>query len=678
MSVVLLTFEKDRFSEEKMVGCFKYQNDKAAKMGINEVMKAELATLLTEQPSQWRRIRCHKIALECLQIDLTGRQEGTVTGDAFFALHLQYPEDSYLLLAAAKSYLQNRDFQISGYGISMMEAKLQPGFLAEGLRVALLREAVPSLKRAIYPQALKSPECLHLVKFYWRAPTVFHEREKLLADIPKLVVLTQVSSKRGTEGSDEKQMFMRADRLEDFVNEHWGLHGLNILKAYQNVLKRVLKDTGVQVEHVDRPALTVLATASALSISAVSLRKEWDELIKCLLWIDQVLQTPKSPGLRRFRILLPEFCRPEKAEIIDQQLKVLEELIDEHVQGNRGELTAMSVFETKGLELYQYQDNSEGDEVALVHGEDCWKALFKRGCVGCYECSFPLHPSGRGKGLRIPFELMWEVAEIKQAISGPWGGLILAGSANMLVPTRVLDDERQSIQWHFRSEEPSKTSLQPVYTREGFGDGLPETSLEKLKGIAYIGWHESVKISLGVEAREKEAEYSGLDPYPHNIWKNSSRQIGISAGQYVTASMNQTQIPVATEFHLPKPQTFSTMVDKLLKSPVLIYDCEHKTAWMCPVINLTIYMMRCYIVDHYYAESCELEVAFTKEGIELLRHKAINPNSADTYGGVIQHLYERYEQLLIHMNSSNIYGIGFPQHSPDWQRCGTTFPRMYW
>lgn len=237
---------------------------------------------------------------------------------------------------------------------------------------------------------------------------------------------------------------MRADRVAEFVKEHWGRGGLEILKAYQRLLSRVLRDGDrVMVRRIKEPALTLLATTTTISISAVCVQKEWENIIRCVSWIDEVLGTPTGTG--SLRTLPPREIRNgnlANSKVIGKQLEELDALLHAHTEWNGGEWNSHHVLRTRGLELYRYPSKSEAHEFKSSAGEDCWRGLFEEGYVANHQMSYPLRLSEEGKGLCISFELMCAVAGIEQAVSVEEDGLVLAGFNTFLVPMRAIDDKR--------------------------------------------------------------------------------------------------------------------------------------------------------------------------------------------------------------------------------------------
>lgn len=112
------------------------------------------------------------------------------------ALHYLYPENGYIRLAAVKAFLQNRDGEVSGYGVRMMEEGLKSGLFPQEAHV--LHERIPSLRTAIYPSAFKDSNSSQLAEFHWKTPAAFRGSESLVSEIPNYVALTHMVSGSGT------------------------------------------------------------------------------------------------------------------------------------------------------------------------------------------------------------------------------------------------------------------------------------------------------------------------------------------------------------------------------------------------------------------------------------------------------------------------------------------------
>jgi len=118
---------------------------------------------------------------------------------------------------------------------------------------------------------------------------------------------------------------------------------------------------------------------------AVSVRKKWNEFIRGLVWIDEILGNSKNVSLRV--IELPPLVYRHKMSIRNE-LEKLDKLIKFYIQWNQD---ALYSFEYHGIEVYEYNDKNDGNEFNNISEQNCWRDLFEKEYVGNYELFFRIY-----------------------------------------------------------------------------------------------------------------------------------------------------------------------------------------------------------------------------------------------------------------------------------------------
>ena len=242
------------------------------------------------------------------------------------------------------------------------------------------------------------------------------------------------------------------------------------------------------------------------------------------------------------------------------------------------------------------------------------------------ERDFSISVQHLGKGIRISFDLPVEVAGIERIVQNE-DGLVLAGFCTALVPIEVNKWDR-SIQCHLIVDEPNGDQFRAIHDRSDFWDilvpkkRLRQSSIENLKGIAFVGWWESVNISLGTDSVPVEPNASTLSRITHE-WKAETRRVvgGVQAGLPGTVSLlgqvTLEQKPVTTIVRFTPSAVFCTRIDSLFRANVFIYDDAVKIAWLCPTIHLIVLMLRLYISENNYQPSDSNVINFFGEESRL-------------------------------------------------------------
>ena len=262
-----------------------------------------MANLVDEIPSNSHCQRAVSAARKYLQ---RGKRMGPSAdvsiGEAFLALQWVYPREPFVILAGAKAYINSRDPKFIGDGVTRLKRALKPGNASNEPDRILLDRVRRYLDALSYLEAFKSLEAPHVLELKWKGPNVFKQLSETLDNIPQLLVLTEVSAKesREIEGAF-RRCFFRADRVEDFVVESWGSLGYDVLRAYVELLKKVLEQPATsQNASLQDLYVKFWATPNTIGFASICLDSEFNDIKKCLFWIDEVVGTPKEPGVYRF------------------------------------------------------------------------------------------------------------------------------------------------------------------------------------------------------------------------------------------------------------------------------------------------------------------------------------------------------------------------------------------
>lgn len=625
---------------------------------------AELANL---PPSNSNYTQVHALVLSYLRISLTRYPGGVDRLQNLFAgLYWLYPMDPYIKLAMAKACLQN-SHPDTEHAFVMLNEMHRTGSIPTEMRNEISDHVLPDLKRIIHKSVFVSPDSSRLLHFQWKAPRVFRDSPSSCIDLPQLIVLTEVI---GTaDGKSETRSFMRADRVHDFVEENWGQTGSLILRTFTALLEEVLGRR--ETIHIKKCGdwFTLLANPDVLAVSAICLKREWDEFLKCLLWIDEVVGSPnESSGLRRLRAFPGQPGTRVKSVLFDLQIAELESLIESNKGRVRDNWGIDDVLNKVALQHYRYL-GTEGERVDDTRiTNSCWIELVEKGFVGTYYLSYPVPPNV-GEGLRLSFELMCILAGIEREISFDNNeGKVLTGFCTAVIPVKVISDwgDERSIQWHVVIQKPSDNRFRSIHDRPEFRDLIPPPSdrlkdTTGLKGIAYLGWTREAEFKFGNEDREHCYKSSSLKPTPF-FWNASQRshavsgQIGIPFnGPTIGYQRQRTQVKSAVVFRYASGESsFKQRLTGFFNAKVFIYDQNCKIAWLCPQIVLMMHLLHLHLrkSNHTFRIACPiLRIGSTDEEIQahvdsLVCHFETNIRDNETYATILTRFADIYSEAF--------------------------------
>jgi hypothetical protein len=621
----------------------------------------KLERLVKKQPNEQSCNDARSAALTYLEEPLVPASEVNYNkAELFAAMSWLYPDNFISQLAMIKAFIQSAHEDGPRIGITYLkrlssQAKF-PASILESISSSVLPPLEERFSKLSFSALVKS---CHLMKFEWNAPHIFRNRRELCIDLPQFLVLTQVFAVEGSGQTAPRQNFFRADKIIEFVREAWGSQGENIFESFHQALLGLLADPErIHIQRCTFPQMSMIATLNSISVVAVSVSREWEDIQRCLFWIDGVLGS-SSDGLWCRRLGPPTNDRTVGSTDLDRhQMDEMDRLISQHLGQSQTRLTrgllskstsqsgkrpkrstvkavratthvhlkAQNIVNWSGVDRFKY----EAEYAVTVPRQECWTALIEKGFLSSFPLPFSISNLYVGKGLRISFDHMCALAAIERTVAGPDGGLILAGHSVALVPIRIVNEREKSIQWHCHIWKNTGERFRNVHNRPGFWESLPtprlcEPSIENLKGIAYIGWAESFEYQLGTKPAPHVPQVSTLPATAH-VWqlKEKSLSLGVqfSLPQVVaiTPQVQQTYEKVALTPRFSPSSELDLRFKGMFSNSVIIYDAQSKVAWLCPLILLMVHMLRLYLTDMGYQsniDAIQFPIVSIKKQIQL-------------------------------------------------------------
>jgi hypothetical protein len=184
-------------------------------------------------------------------------------------------------------------------------------------------------------------------------------------------------------------------------------------------------------------------------------------------------------------------------------------------------------------------------------------------------------------------------------------GIVLTGYDTALVPTGKMD---RSVQWHVVFQEESErrswfksdgSSLFDIENR------LKETSLDALKGEAYLGWGDKVNVTLGTDGLLPRHERTMLkevgDYYVQSGYsRGGTFGIGLSAlARIINVNFAGTSTKTFSRERACQTRSlhgnYQRRFRDLYVQMVVVYDTQSGRAWLVPKVNLVLLLVRMYI-----------------------------------------------------------------------------------
>jgi hypothetical protein len=464
-------------------------------------------------------------------------------------------------------------------------------------------------------------------------------------------------------------IYVDVDYMELLVERYWGKTGLAIMaifpKVLRNVLPRGLGDDRAWYWRIDQGFTIVLtATREELTVIIKDENNQAEAISECLVWIDSVLGCPDEDGFyTKERKKVDDVCTLDK--IRDARGTTFSQIFDVVANGR-----------LPNSELITTRSYSRTDEAKIPSTELfnlCWAQLFKAAYLGESRIvSNPTVPSG--KGLHMSFEFMIELSGVETGMVID-GGIILIGFRTALIPVELIDTGIS--QWHLIVDTDDGTRFRYLHDRPDFTSLLPEKRMlvrdvNPLKGDVFLGWDEEIQVLLG-------SDNLGLFPLRSSLprmaggWKLCEKgiQVGFQGGPsffQFTGQHLRNYGSYSTRLRYPSFESFYLKIDELYRRMVFIYDDERATMWLCPMINLLIFMLQHYINRNEYNPTNPRAIQFpfgvdrAKSRIRRLDTVRIEEDLPQTYGDVLIELTRRYSTFFGRLEQGNDKLVGYDLH----------------
>lgn len=270
--------------------------------------------------------------------------------------------------------------------------------------------------------------------------------------------------------------------------------GSMVLNVYEKALQHHFpKSPFILSEQVGRSVFHFVATAEVLSVVFSCSMSHYNELRKCLIWLEQVIGCPEE-GLwvRPFRAIYRKAGPPQLG---DKSIRNNDTFFTIATSRNRIEALNEITKVTKYVDQPTLVIAWEPERETVAFDTLCWRRLIHAAYIAEGE---RLDQDPPGVGLNMSFQLMVELAAVEREIMYD-GGIVLTGYDTAVVPTGKMD---KSVQWHVVFQEESerrswfKSDGSCLFDVE---NRVKETSLDALKGEAYLGWGDEVNVTLGTD-----------------------------------------------------------------------------------------------------------------------------------------------------------------------------------
>jgi len=379
--------------------------------------------------------------------------------------------------------------------------------------------------------------------------------------------------------------FVRMDYVTRIVESYWGHFGLAVLDLTTKFLSLSKGEEIATVKHFlqtgARVFLKLRGLPTGISFIAHATLVEWETLLGCLRWLLSTL-SPDKPTALRARRFAPISASKTNTHLIKC--------------------------------AYSTQETAISDSECNAGSSTCWISLIEGANIGLYEGYSPANlgsPSRDwvGKGLRIPFSVLVQVAGIQEVVEIE-GTPVLCGFRTALIPIALFDDG--SVQWHFvaASDGPGDRFRwfpdQDEFLQAIPPDRLRNVPVNKLTGTAYVGGWASIRTVVG--------NTDPPNPIPRShLPQQTSRQYVCSGVDLQAALQIAPGIPVSPFLGITQKLEFvgmrcrytpeedmCGMVDQLYSKQVILYDDLQKTAYLCRLISLVVSLVRAYLRDNGY------------------------------------------------------------------------------
>jgi ankyrin repeat protein len=408
--------------------------------------------------------------------------------------------------------------------------------------------------------------------------------------------------------SDAIREAMCMDVIEKYVQKTWGPIGTTILEEFLRAARVVLSDPDyLYVKRInlledegndkkeEAPTMVMVATRHALRIGGSLWKEHWTSLGECILWLEQVIGSPKS-GLAT-RTWAPSLRTEPHPNVPEYQVTI------DPLREDAFNSLAMRKMPCLSLQLV------EEHPLHVEPSENCWTALIKSAYVARRSIQ---SVEQLGKGIRVPFDTLISItAASKFVLYGSHPAF--AGMRTALVPVKELSTASGSIQWHLILEKDAGIENSVLedrvteFLQESAAPPITASTLNKVKASTdmYLGWTNQVKVTLGTkEFRTATIPRSTDLPTATERWRLPPISVNVTPGLHATFGSivalvgaltvgttleRKSQTSLQTE-PPSLASNFSEAVRQLYGWTTVIYDVGEDQAWLVPMLNVVVYM----------------------------------------------------------------------------------------
>ena len=359
----------------------------------------------------------------------------------------------------------------------------------------------------------------------------------------------------------------QATTCSDYVQQHWGTRGSEILHALQDALHSPTHTSNLRFGlcSVDgktsddsapssRAELELKVDHKEVCLNIVSGTPEIIvDTVQQLAWMGTALRTSADSRV--------QYCEPKLEKIS---------------KAKGDEPVVLKVT---------FEMSSPGEK-----DHSCWFPLFKNPVIAH---RFPTAVRNDHEvGLELPLDMMAALGGARHAMDFE-GGLLLKGYSTLFVPKRRHGD---SVQWHLicaRGEEriSYREALAQCPKRALLGD-LNHDELRAMR--TFLGWWKEAEIHLATA----DVDYKSIDWSKAKEASPSPRLTGGTLGVSKIISAQVSFVLGAKDgpYHYSQQEPFQKTIDRAEKVPIVLYDQQDRRAWLVSALSVILHIIQ--MQDH--------------------------------------------------------------------------------
>jgi hypothetical protein len=202
----------------------------------------------------------------------------------------------------------------------------------------------------------------------------------------------------------------------------------------------------------------------------------------------------------------------------------------------------------------------------------CWLPLF---CGAAIAKGFPIPERGDEVGLKVPLQLLTELAGIRHAVEHE-NGIVMKGFAHTFVPVRRTE---KRMQWHtvFSGDVEKRLTYSDGLSQCTSRASLDEIGLQDLPSLrAFVGWCSVSETRLGSDL----ANYENIDYSKTEEADSSPRCTGGSLGfqQFGVAAFDFRFGMKDGKCHFQRTGPFLRIIQAAETTPIVLHDTGERRA----------------------------------------------------------------------------------------------------